>query len=309
MEGIFSTPIQELELLEGKKRIFMKREDLLGFSFGGNKVRIALELYSDLKDKGCDCMIAYGSSRSNMCRALANLGARLQIPCYVVTPEEDVVEEGAFNSAMVELFGAEIRYCSKSHVAEAVLSLMEELKGRGYRPYYMFGDQYGRGNEEAASRAYRKVYKEILTWQQEQHMTFDRIFLASGTGMTQGGLLSGQELYGGSADITGISVARFGERGKEEVARFAGTGPEKVHFEDRFVCGGYGLYDKDIEEVIKDMMEQYGIPLDPTYTGKAFAGMKKLLKEKEQEAENILFIHTGGTPLYFDYLRGSGMER
>lgn len=304
MEGIFPTPVQELELLEGKDRIFVKREDLLGFSFGGNKVRIALELYSDLKEKGCDCMVAYGSSRSNMCRALANLGARLRIPCYVLTPEEDVVEEGAFNRAMVELFGAEIRYCSKSQVAKAVLSLMEELKGKGYRPYYMFGDQYGRGNEEAAARAYRKVYKEILDWQQEHGISFDRIFLASGTGMTQGGLISGQELYGGSADITGISVARDGKRGSEEVARFAGTGPEKVHFEDRFICGGYGLYDRDIEGVIRNIMEQFGIPLDPTYTGKAFFGMKMLLKEKKQKGENILFIHTGGTPLYFDYLKG-----
>lgn len=308
MNGIFATPVQELELSERRDRIFMKREDLLGFSFGGNKVRIALELYSDMREKGCDCMVAYGSSRSNMCRALANLGSRFGVPCYVLMPREDVVKEGTFNSTMVDLFGAKIRYCSKSHVAEGVLKLLEELREQGYRPYYMFGDQYGKGNEEAAARAYRKVYREILEWQKDNNVVFDRIFLASGTGMTQGGLISGQKLYGGNADITGISVARTLERGREEVARFAGIAPQAVHFEAGCICGGYGLYDEAIENVIHNMMERYGIPLDPTYTGKAFAGMTKLLKEREHDPENILFIHTGGTPLYFDYLKGFKRE-
>lgn len=304
MEELFASPVQEVKLPGIEDRIFIKRDDLLGFSFGGNKVRIAWEFWKDMREKGCDCLVAYGSSRSNMCRALANLGSRFQFPCYVLTPKEDVVEEGTFNSRMVEGFGAKIRYCHKNQVAEAVEKLMEELRQKGFRPYYIFGDQFGRGNEEPAARAYRKAYQEILRDQERLGVVFDRIFLASGTGMTQGGLISGQKLLGGAADITGISVARTGERGKSEVARFAKAEPGQVHFEDRYICGGYGCYDKDIEEVIRMMMERFGIPLDPTYTGKAFSGMLKCLKEKEHTPETVLFLHTGGTPLYFDYLNG-----
>lgn len=303
-DAMLKTPVQEIRLSDTADRIFIKRDDLLGFSFGGNKVRIAWEFYRDMKEKGGDCLVAYGSSRSNMCRALANLCSRYEIPCYVLTPREDVVEEGTFNSRMVESFGANIRFCYKNHVAEAVDELMAELTAMGYRPYYVFGDRYGMGNEEAAARAYKHAYRELLEYQEETGIVFDRIFLASGTGMTQGGLLAGKRQFGGQADIIGISIARPSGRGKSEVARFAGVDPESVHFEDGYVCGGYGLYDKDVESVIGMMMERFGIPLDPTYTGKAFSGMLKHLKTTRHESENILFIHTGGTPLYFDYLNG-----
>ena len=48
------------------------------------------------------------------------------------------------------------------------------------------------------------------------------------------------------------------------------------------------------------MLNLYGIPLDETYTGKAFMGMSEYIYEISDK--NILFIHTGGTPLFFDAL-------
>jgi D-cysteine desulfhydrase len=49
-------------------------------------------------------------------------------------------------------------------------------------------------------------------------------------------------------------------------------------------------------------MIQHGIPLDSTYTGKAFWGMMQYIKKEQIKEKNILFIHTGGTPLFFDDL-------
>ena len=40
--------------------------------------------------------------------------------------------------------------------------------------------------------------------------------------------------------------------------------------------------------------------MDSTYVGKAFWGMCRFVKENQIEDKNILFIHTGGTPLFFD---------
>ena len=79
---------------------------------------------------------------------------------------------------------------------------------------------------------------------------------------------------------------------------------KKASFEYLFVddyTAGYGKEDGAVSETIQNVLRQYGIPLDMTYTGKAFTGMldySKTLKDK-----TILFIHTGGTPLFFDYLR------
>ena len=66
------------------------------------------------------------------------------------------------------------------------------------------------------------------------------------------------------------------------------------------MAGGYGK--SDSASTIDLIMKKYGIPLDEVYTGKAFSGMKDYLEKEIITGKNVLFIHTGGTPLYFDYL-------
>jgi D-cysteine desulfhydrase len=56
------------------------------------------------------------------------------------------------------------------------------------------------------------------------------------------------------------------------------------------------------------VITQHGIPMDSTYTGKAFAGMADYLKRFSIVEKNILFIHTGGTPLFFDYFGNRNSE-
>lgn len=61
--------------------IFMLREDLLPVACGGNKVRIAEKLIKDANARGCDTLVGYGNSRSNLCRVLAMFCARENIRC------------------------------------------------------------------------------------------------------------------------------------------------------------------------------------------------------------------------------------
>ena len=67
------TPIQFLWEDEQGNRVYVKREDLLPYSFGGNKARIGLEYLADMERQGKDHLIAYGNARSNLCRVLSNL--------------------------------------------------------------------------------------------------------------------------------------------------------------------------------------------------------------------------------------------
>lgn len=64
---------------------------------------------------------------------------------------------------------------------------------------------------------------------------------------------------------------------------------------------GYGKKDDNVKATIRTVLKEYGIPLDETYTGKAFMGMNEYIKGISNK--NLLFIHTGGTPLFFDLLR------
>ena len=71
-------------------------------------------------------------------------------------------------------------------------------------------------------------------------------------------------------------------------------------FEDAYRKGGYGEYDQEVLNTIDTVMKYEGIPMDTTYVGKAFCGMNAYLTERNMTDKNVLFIHTGGTPLFFE---------
>jgi D-cysteine desulfhydrase len=77
---------------------------------------------------------------------------------------------------------------------------------------------------------------------------------------------------------------------------------DALHIEFAYNCGGYGLYDEEVESTIERLLRTDGIPLDPTYTGKAYRGMLSYLDSQRIVGKNVLFLHTGGLPLFFDYL-------
>lgn len=179
----------------------------------------------------------------------------------------------------------------------------------------------GGGHGVIGTDACVDCYEEILDYEKERRLSFDYIFLASGTGTTQSGLVAGKMIHHGKENIVGISVARKNPHGIDitcesvqgyyayKEIRFdmeSGELSKKIRqntvFLDEYTGEGYGKGSKEIEDVVSFVMKNYGIPLDQTYTGKAFTGMLKYLNTNDIHDKNILFLHTGGTPLYFDYL-------
>ena len=77
---------------------------------------------------------------------------------------------------------------------------------------------------------------------------------------------------------------------------------------DDYRQGGYGRYDERIESCIHEQYRRNGIPLDPVYTAKAFWGMQEYLKETGIKKNKILFLHTGGGPLFYDFLKKEGAK-
>lgn len=304
----FTTPT--VQIPDEDNELYVKRDDLLPFSFGGNKARIALEYISDMYDTGMDCIVGYGNARSNLSRALANLCYQFKIPCHIISPaDENGTRIVTFNSKIVQSCNAEFHYCAKTNVKATVEKVLAELKEKGINPYYIYGASTGKGNEHTPLKAYRKVYEEIKG-------QYDYIFLATGTGMTQGGLLVGKALNNGNENIIGISVARSANQETSVLQSMVSAYAEKVEsvqvdniiVDDSYLCNGYGTYNRNIERTIYEQMVCNGMPLDPTYTGKAFWGMLDYLKKNDIKGKKVLFIHTGGTPLFFDYEKGIKLE-
>lgn len=302
------TPIYFLKSI-GTNRVYVKRDDLLPFSFGGNKARKA-ELFFEEIDRGeYDCVVTYGSGSSNHCRVVSNMAASRGMKCFIISPEETLHETN--NSKLMNLFGAEIIVCQVSEVADTIEEKLQSLRKNGSKPYFIAGG--GHGN--IGTQAYVNCYEEIRQYEKEMSIHFDYIFHASGTGTTQAGLICGKLINREERDIVGISIARKNPRGRdvvlESVSDYLNTNKvsidrtiieDAIYFLDDYVSGRYGDSSEIINDTIRRTMMKHGLPLDSTYTGKAYAGMVDYIDKNAIEAKNILFLHTGGGPLFFDFL-------
>lgn len=299
------SPIQYLGNESGN-HLFVKREDLIPFSFGGNKARKAFLYFSQLEKEDCDCVVTYGSSSSNHCRVVCNMAAQKGLASYVISPQE--AAEPTFNSQLLELFGTHVTTVPVDCVAETIDATLSQLRTDGKKPYFIAGGGHG----DIGTQAFVDCYEEILHYEKECGLHFDYIFHATGTGTTQAGLVCGQLIHGDNRTITGISIARRLPRGRDVVlnsihsylqANYFHVEPTRIEaatiFDDSYIGAGYGAVNS--QDAIHYAMQKYGLPLDATYTGKAFMGMLSYLQNLSDK--NVLFIHTGGTPLYFDYLK------
>lgn len=301
MDRVPSAMIHFLEE-NGGNEIYIMRDDLLPFSFGGNKVRKAILFFEQIDAGGYTVVVTYGSSSSNHCRVIANMAAARGIKTHVVSTDGG---SSCINRQLVEGFGAQIHICPVEQVAATIDRMMDQLRQQGERPFFIPGG--GHGNTGTA--AYDLAYDRICDYAQQNHIGFDYIFFASGTGTTHAGLISGMLRRGEQAQkIVGISIARKNPYGGQVVAKsvldYTGReAAEALLFVDDYICGGYGQYDASVERVIRRLYRQSGVPLDPIYTGKAYAGMEQYLDKHEITGKRILFIHTGGTPIFCDWVK------
>ena len=294
--GMEHTPVMLLSGEYGKNQIYIKRDDMIPFSFGGNKARKAMEFYHEIKKQRADVVVTYGSNASNHCRIVANMAAAMGIGCHIISPDGHT--EVLNNTYMVTKFGAVIETCPVEQVADTIEKRLEMFRKEGKNPYFIKGGGHGNPGTEA----YVKTYQEILDYEKKHHIYFDYIFHASGTGTTQAGLICGQLLAKDELrHIVGVSIARKGEYGrnivKESIKEYLKEDFDTLYdekylsFVDSYICDGYGTYTPDVIDTIEKVMQQEGIPMDHTYVGKAFHGMISYLQENNIMGKNILFYY------------------
>ncbi len=307
-----TTPIHPLVFQDGRNRFYMKRDDLLPFSFGGNKVRKATLYFEHVDTHHHTAIVTVGSATSNHCRIVANMAVQRRLPCVIISPEES--EKPAFNRTLTKALNARIVVVPKSEIDLAVEAEMAHLKRLGHNPYYI---RLG-GHGMLGTEAYVRAYDEILTYEQDFGMSFDAIFFADGSGTTHAGLACGKHLRKKHHDIVGISVLRDADASRDVVvesanAYLASNGGMPIDKNDisclgDYAFGGYGKTDPALYKLIRTVMETDGVALDPVYTAKGFYGMVKEVAKRGWYGKKVLFLHTGGAPIFFDALADGKLE-
>ena len=160
------TIIQDLGDYKGN-HLWMKREDLLPFSFGGNKARKAELFFREIDAGKYDCVVTYGSGSSNHCRVVANECCRRGLTCFIISPLE--TSEETFNSEMIRLFGAEVTIVPVSEVHDTIERILRQLREGGKRPYFIAGGGHG----DIGTEAYVQCYLEIKRFEEAEKIHFD----------------------------------------------------------------------------------------------------------------------------------------
>lgn len=282
--------------------ITIVRDDLFPFIGGGSKARKAVEYEKFLREEGYNAMVTCGGIQSNHNRAIALMAAYNGWKCHLCiqgTKERFDAEKG--NALLCRLSGAECELIDPSDTSVAMDRAMEKLAQEGYKPYYV----HGGGHDLPGGTCFVDAIKALKERCEAGNYKPDYIFLASGTGSTQAGIVVGCDLVGwNEVKVVGISVARQYERGKQVIADFAnmlsnhyGINKDytnKIIFNTDYLYGGYEQYIPEMESYLKEVMKSKGLMFDTTYSGKGFYGMMDIIKKENLQQKNIIFWHTGG---------------
>ena len=75
---------------------------------------------------------------------------------------------------------------------------------------------------------------------------------------------------------------------------------EQVEILGGYIGEGYGIPTQAGMEAIRLVAREEGLLLDPVYSGKTMSAYLDLVKQGFfKETDNVLFVHSGGTPLLF----------
>ena len=312
------TPIEAVPrfsaALEGPN-VFIKRDDLLGLTAGGNKTRKLEFLVADALVQGADTLITCGAVQSNHCRLTLAAAVKEGLKCRLVLEErvpKSYKPDASGNNFLFRLLGVEkIKVVpGGSDMMNAMRMEAEEVSAEGRKAYVIPGG----GSNPIGATGYVACAEEILAQLFDRGIRIDRVVCASGSAGTHAGLVTGFHGNSSNIPVVGIDVSRPKELQEKLVYDLvqktaAHVGIKSDVPRDAVLCfgdyvgRGYSLPTPGMVEAVRMLARTEGILLDPVYTGKAMAGLIDLARKGFfKNNENILFVHTGGSPALYTYL-------
>ena len=311
------THLEPGPVLAGQSQLWVKRDDLTGLGMGGNKARKLEFLCGAAVAAGANCLITVGAGQSNHCRMTAAAGALLGLEVHLVLAgDRSAVLEG--NQLLSERFGAHQHFTGAGPAEWGLLEiaredLTEELQAQGVKPYSI---PIG-GSTAVGALGYIVAYQEIVEQAVAKNLSPKTIVFTSSSGGTHAGLVAGRAYLRALGqtkvlpNLLAIGVAKGVVTGYPSVKELAQ--------EALTIAGLPGeVVDEDVEVDGRWLGEDYAIPtdasraaitwaahngawvLDDVYTAKGMAGLLgNATQGRWSSGEDVIFIHTGGSPEVF----------
>jgi D-cysteine desulfhydrase len=314
--GSYPTALVPLERLSRElgRPFFIKRDDVLGPAAGGNKTRKLEYLLADAIEGGATKIATVGGLQSNHARLTAAAAGLLGLECHLLLLGNKP-KRATGNLFLDRVLGAELYFIPPGPIAAGSCTFEELDAHVRAEAELRVGDHYHvpiGGSNALGSLGYLRAALEIEEQAKTAGIANAWIVVATGSGGTLAGLLAGLKAIGSSLRLIGIDVASIWSDYPGLVARLANDGlglvnvPAQVEpadvslIEGTYVGRGYAVPTEGGTAAIERLARSEGILLDPTYTGKACAGLLDLHSSGHfGEGEPVIFWHTGGLPGLF----------
>jgi len=315
--ALLPTPLQDAPHLAhelGIGRLLIKRDDLTGLAFGGNKARNLEFRMAEAVEQGADVFIAGLEAQSNSARQSTAAAVRLGMRAILVLrADRDWDWQG--NLLVDRLLGAEVRFIQTDDRATASTEMdrvlretADEVRRQGHKPYVM---NHAGGFAVGSALAYLLCTLEIADQSRAMGVEPTHVYMASGN-KGHAGLILGAKLLGLPWRPVAISQ-HYGDdrvsgalKGARDALALLGwemdLDDRDVDSYDDYVETAYGAPSPRGLEALKLAARTEGLILDPVYTGKAMAGLIDHARSgRLGRNDTVVFIHTGGLPALFAF--------
>jgi len=308
------TPLQEAPRLTealGGPRILIKREDLTGFAFGGNKVRALEFRMADARAKGCDAFVVVNIGQSNHARLHSAACVRLGMHMVIVKPSP-ADEPVTGNLLLDRMLDAEIVEAHGREPNDVLDETLARLRAGGRTPYASTREPFSPlSGTIAFTEASIELRDQLSAMGVDTHTQRVHLFLVGGTssaGFALGGKLLGAgwrvhavSVGGNAASVTKMELDLAGRTAALlELPASLEEGEFDVH--DQYVGARYGDTPPTTLEAVKLAARTEALFCDPVYTGKALSGLMGEIRAGTIGKDDVaVFVHTGGLPIIFAY--------
>jgi D-cysteine desulfhydrase len=300
-------PVPELARVLGIQSLFVKRDDVSGCAYGGNKVRKLEFLLGQALAESRRVVITFGAVGSNHVRATAVYGRQLGLQVHAVLAPQPTTPYLEANLLADRDAGATLHFVeSYAQALARGTELRDEITRRdGVEPFVIpFGGTNSRGTIGFVNAAV-ELAGQIESGALPEP---DLVYLPYGSTGTASGLAIGLAAVGLRTSAIGVRVVPAESTNTDRTRRvmeeavtllreldsgFPRVKPEDVALEvrDGFLGDGYAAATAESLEAVA-LAESNHIHLETTYTGKALAALIADARAGKLAGKTALFWNT-----------------
>ncbi|MDG0866751.1 pyridoxal-phosphate dependent enzyme [Candidatus Lucifugimonas marina] len=295
------------EGVEVPNRMLVKRDDVTGLAFGGNKGRHFEFEIAHILEGGFDTVININHYHSNQARFIAAGCAKAGLKYHIVSHDSlDAPLTG--NLLLCKLMGAKIHRTPLEYARQVADKIFKDETEAGRKPYILPDDPFA---DVMGMIGFLETGLELEQQLEEADVSGPVRFW----GLT-GRSIAGLRLYAKNRGLDWQTTAcQYSPGEVEDFQQVTADRSSQVaemfdleHSLDNddlqvlsdYRGPAYGEPDDRVIEAIRMVAKAEGLILDPNYTGKAMSGLiGEFRAGRINSEESIVFIHSGGLPQLF----------